>query len=38
VEAELVASEKAEIEVEWMRSLLIDLPLYTNLVPHVCSL
>jgi hypothetical protein len=38
VESKLVASEKSEIEVEWMRSLLIDFPLYTNLVLHVCSL
>jgi hypothetical protein len=34
MEFELVALEKAE--AKWLRSLLIDLPLYTNSVPPVC--
>jgi hypothetical protein len=36
MEAELVALEKAGSEAEWLRSLLVDLPLYTNPVPPVC--
>jgi hypothetical protein len=36
MEAELVALEKAGSEAEWLKSLLVDLPLYTNPVPPVC--
>jgi hypothetical protein len=36
MEAELVALEKAGTEAEWLRSLLIYLPLYANPVPPVC--
>ena len=36
MEAELVALKKAGSEVEWLKSLLVDLPLYTNLVPPIC--
>jgi hypothetical protein len=36
METELVALEKAGTETEWLRSLLIDLSLYANLVPPVC--
>ena len=36
MEAELVALEKAGSEAEWLRILLVDLPLYTNPVPPVC--
>jgi hypothetical protein len=33
---ELVALEKAGTEAEWLRNLLIDLPLYANLVQLIC--
>jgi hypothetical protein len=36
MEAELVALEKVRFEAEWLKSLLVDLPLYTNPVPPVC--
>jgi hypothetical protein len=36
MEVELVALEKAGSEAKWLRSLLIDLPLFTNSVPPVC--
>jgi hypothetical protein len=36
MEAELIALKKAETEAEWLRSLLIDLPLYANPVPSIC--
>ena len=36
MEAELVAVEKVGFEAEWLRSLLVDLPLYTNPISHVC--
>ena len=36
MEAELVALEKARSEAEWLRSLLIDIPLFTNFVTSVC--
>jgi hypothetical protein len=35
-EAELVVLEKARTEAEGLRSLLIDLPLYSNPIPPVC--
>jgi hypothetical protein len=35
MEAELVALEKAGIEVEYLRSLFIDLPLCANPVPPI---
>jgi hypothetical protein len=35
IEVELVALEKAGTEVEWLMSLLIDLPLYANPVPPI---
>ena len=36
MKAELVALEKAGSEVEWLKSLLVDLLLYTNPVPPIC--
>jgi hypothetical protein len=36
MEAELVALEMVGFEAEWLRSLSVDLPLYTNLVSPVC--
>ena len=36
MESELVALEKAGSETEWLRSLLIDIPLYTNSVASIC--
>ena len=36
MELELVALEKAGFEAEWFRSLLIDIPLYTNFIAFVC--
>ena len=36
MESELVALEKAGSEAEWLRSLLIDLPLYTNSIAFIC--
>ena len=36
MEAELVALEKVGFEAKWLRSLLVDLPLYTNPIPPVC--
>ena len=36
MEAELVALEKAGSEAEWLRSLLIDIPLFTNSIASVC--
>ena len=36
MESELVALEKAEFKSEWLRSLLIDIPLYTNSIASIC--
>ena len=36
MELELVALEKAGSKAEWLRSLLIDTPLYTNSIASVC--
>ena len=36
MEAELVALEEAGSEAEWFRSLLIDIPLFTNSIASVC--
>ena len=36
MESELVALEKAGSEAEWLRSLLIDIPLYTNSIASIC--
>jgi hypothetical protein len=36
MEEELVILEKVRSETEWLRILLIDLPLFTNLVPPIC--
>ena len=36
METELVALEKARSEAIWLRSLLIDMPLFTNSVVSVC--
>ena len=36
MEAKLVALEKAGSEVEWLRSLVIDIPLFTNSIASVC--
>ena len=35
MESELVALEKAGPETEWLRSLLIDISLYTNSIAYV---
>ena len=36
MESELVALEKVRSEAEWLRSLLINIPLYTNSIASVC--
>ena len=36
MELELVALKKAWSETEWLRSLLIDIPLYVNSIAFVC--
>ena len=36
IETELVALEKAGFEAEWLKSLLIDIPLFTNSIASVC--
>ena len=36
METELVALEKARSEVVWLRSLLIDMPQFTNSIVFVC--
>ena len=36
MESELVALEKVRSEAEWLRSLLINIPLYTNSITSVC--
>jgi hypothetical protein len=36
MKVELVALEMARSEAEWLRSLLVDLLLYSNPVPRVC--
>ena len=36
MESELVALEKAGSEAEWLRSLLIDIPLYPNSIASIC--
>ena len=36
MESELVALENAGFEAEWLRSLLIDIPLYTNSIASIC--
>ena len=35
MESELVALEKAGSEAEWLRSLLIDIPLYINSIASI---
>ena len=36
MELELMALKKAWSETEWLRSLLIDIPLYVNSIAFVC--
>ena len=36
MESELVALKKVGSEAEWFRSLLIDIPLYTNSIASIC--
>ena len=36
MESELVTLEKVGSEAEWLRSLLIDIPLYTNSIASIC--
>ena len=36
MESELVALEKAGLEAEWLRSLVIDIPLYSNSIASIC--
>ena len=36
MESKLVALEKARFEAEWLRSLLINIPLYTNSIASIC--
>ena len=36
MESELVVLEKLGPEAKWLRSLLIDIPLYTNSIASVC--
>ena len=36
MESELVALEKAGFEAEWLRSLVIDIPLYSNSIASIC--
>ena len=36
MESEVIALEKAGSEAEWFKSLLIDIPLYTNSIASIC--
>ena len=36
MESELIVLEKAGSEAEWLRSLLIDISLYTNSIASIC--
>ena len=36
MESKLIALEKVGSEAKWLRSLLIDIPLYTNSIASIC--